>query len=108
MEIDLNSHYRIAGTRLRLTRAVYDLTEVQAAEAMGCTVETYRKREAGWRWNDVHGTCAFANRFNVNLDWLFGVEPSLVSRAMSYDAGSGSRNAHQGQRSNQVTLKIVP
>jgi len=86
MANDLNRHYRMIGRRLRLARAVLDLTEAQAADVFGCTVATYRKREAGCRWNDIDGMCAFANRFNVNLDWLWDGEPSRVGRALSYDA----------------------
>jgi transcriptional regulator with XRE-family HTH domain len=60
--------WRAHGHRLRVIRAALGLTEREAAAAHGVTLRTYRRWEAGAR--PRHVGVAFAERYDVSLDWL--------------------------------------
>ena len=74
------------GRRLRLTRLTLGVTEGEAAAALGITLRTYRRWEAR-RWPPVSAgpVLAFAEIYDVNIDWLikgegFGLKPHLTVR----------------------------
>ena len=64
------------GHRLRVTRIALGLSEKQAAADYGITLRTYRKWEDGARqrdcWRLTRGYIAFAEKYDVSLDWLIG------------------------------------
>lgn len=66
--------YRAAGHRLRVTRLTLGITELEAAAAHGVTLRTYRKWEAGHPQRGMKYSLAFAEKYNVSLDWLWAGE----------------------------------
>lgn len=82
----LPASWRGYGHRLRIARLTLGVTEGEAAAALGITLRTYRKWEAR-RWPPVSAgpVLAFAEIYNVNIDWLicgegFGLGPHLTTR----------------------------
>lgn len=78
--------WRGYGRRLRLARLTLGVTEGEAAAALGITLQTYRRWEAR-RWPPVSAgpVLAFAEIYNVSIDWLicgegFGLGPHLTTR----------------------------
>jgi transcriptional regulator with XRE-family HTH domain len=62
--------WKAAGHRLRVTRLALGLTEQQVAKAYGVSLRTYRGYEAGKRQRDNGGWLRFAEKFDVDLDWI--------------------------------------
>jgi DNA-binding transcriptional regulator YiaG len=60
--------------RLRFARAALDITERDAAEALGITLRTYRRWEKGGlhRDNSLWGEVQFAEKYDLSVAWLVG------------------------------------
>jgi hypothetical protein len=83
LEVDMaidwqQSLYRDIGLRLRLIRAVLNISEVEAAAAHGVTVRTYRRYEAGEKQRPSFGWQKFCDLFDIPQSYyLQGVTHSL-------------------------------
>jgi transcriptional regulator with XRE-family HTH domain len=70
-------NWRAVGHRLRVARIVLGITEEQAAADFGVSLQTYRRYEAearqrgrGWGHCRLRRIVGFAERYDVDLDWL--------------------------------------
>jgi transcriptional regulator with XRE-family HTH domain len=81
----IRKFWRLHGHRLRVTRLALGISEAEAAEAYGVTVPTYRKWERGGRERGG-GFLKFSKRYDVNLDWLYMGDASLVGDHLSKGA----------------------
>ena len=88
------AYYRAFGNRLRITRVTLDLCEAQAASACGVALRTYRTWEAGapdcgCLRGYPRALVAFADRYDVSLDWLVcGLGDCLGRHLAAKSAGS--------------------
>ena len=72
-----SNYYLEYGQRLRVTRLALGITEADAAVAHGFTVRTYRRWEAGQPHRGGHRAIkAFADKYNIALEWLICGEAS--------------------------------
>ena len=81
------AYWMAYGDRLRLVRAVLGITEAQAAEAHGVTVQTYKRWEAGGPQRGAGPAIDFAETYDVSLDWLIGGRASLLKKHLSFNPG---------------------
>jgi transcriptional regulator with XRE-family HTH domain len=78
--------------RLRIARLTLGLTEPEAAAAAGVTLRTYRKWEADHdRPARTEPMLAFAEAYDVSLDWLICGEGGWLGRHLT--AGSAGKLA---------------
>lgn len=73
--------------RLRLTRLVLGLSEVQAADDHGVSLATYRKWEAGGVQRQSCPGLEFARIHSISLDWLVAGEPAQLGAHLSINRG---------------------
>jgi transcriptional regulator with XRE-family HTH domain len=66
-------YWKHAGQRLRIVRLALGISEQEAAEAGGVTVQTYRR--------------GFVRRYDVSLDWLVRGKGEALGRHLSKNAG---------------------
>jgi transcriptional regulator with XRE-family HTH domain len=74
------------GRRMQVARLALGLSPAEAADAWGLALETYLRweREGPPRWSHLTGKIlAFAQKFDVSLDWLLLGDASLVRRHLT-------------------------
>jgi transcriptional regulator with XRE-family HTH domain len=70
-------NWKEIGERLRTARLLFKLTEKQAAEAAGVTVETWRAWEAGRRQRSCGPMMQFVRSYRISFDWLYYGGPGV-------------------------------
>jgi ribosome-binding protein aMBF1 (putative translation factor) len=63
--------YRAFGRRLRYARRQLGISEAAAAAALGFSVRSYRRYEAGKPMPNNGCLGRYAKAFNVSIDWLY-------------------------------------
>ncbi len=69
------------GSRLRELRARLGLTQKEFAEKAGFTAATLSAYEAGQKSPAIIIASDIAEKFNVSLDWLCGIDSSAVTQS---------------------------
>jgi transcriptional regulator with XRE-family HTH domain len=78
--------WRTVGHRMRVTRIVLGLSEQQAADAYGITLQTYRKYEAGHPQRGTQPAHRFASKYSVPSDWLYDGEAGRIGQHLAKSA----------------------
>ena len=76
----LKFSWRLRGHRLRVTRLALGITEKEAADAHGVSLQTYRRWEAGGQQRGSQFV-DFAEKYNVSLNWLVCGETGPIWRS---------------------------
>ena len=79
-----NSRYWLAyAHRLRIARLTLGISEMDAATAHGVTERTYRRWEVGKPQRASFGFLAFAEKYDISLDWLVHGEGFNLGRHLT-------------------------
>jgi transcriptional regulator with XRE-family HTH domain len=83
---DLRAYWKAYGDRLRLVRLLLGISEEQAADAHGVTVQTYKKWEAGGRQRGASRARTSKN-YDISIDWLFSGRANLLKKQIAFNPG---------------------
>ena len=83
----LKFSWRLRGHRLRVTRLALGITEKEAADAHGVSLQTYRRWEAGGQQRGSQFV-DFAEKYNVSLNWLVCGETAHIGAHLAKHTSS--------------------
>lgn len=76
---------KIFGERIKELRTKLKLTQRQMADELDITSASLSSYEVGGKSPTVSGAIAIATKYNVSLDWLFGLEKDDIESITTYD-----------------------